>query len=540
MAAFNKSKIRKRGTGVEMGKVKSAIITSLLIAAVAVLAFFATVSFGMPDGVKTYNSFAANIHLGADLTGNAYAMLYPEGVISAADYQLVVGDDENSDKDVYVKKYDGHGGAYVSKDKLGYVLEGDKYVKQEDAAKTESEFKANVAHDADVLLKRLGDKGYSSYSVLLCDDGFSIKITVPTNFSYAEYKANKAAYSSDNLTDRISTVNLLSYSGALSLRDGNTYKDSDPIVSVIKHDFKTFFSGAGVLTRGGANAITVSLTDYGFEKLNEAIDNYTGGEETAYFFVGETCLGLSIKLTKESGQDTVITDKTMYYQPSNMSASAVQDVAILINSTIDGNEIINVYNDEAANSGTSVIATTSAFGEYAPVYLFAALLVIVVAAIVGPSIKYKKLGLVNALSVLIYSLAMVTAIMLIDIQVTIAGAFAAILGLALLLFANIVSFEAIRKETLTGRTIQASVKTGYKKTIATMLDLHVVLVIIAAMLALIGVGEVAACGFIFFIGVLASYVLHWFTRFMWFVISSPVRDKFAFCGFAREVDDDED
>ena len=98
-----------------------------------------------------------------------------------------------------------------------------------------------------------------------------------------------------------------------------------------------------------------------------------------------------------------------------------------------------------------------------------------VAAVVGPFIKYKKLGLVNALSVLIYSLALVTAIMLIDIQVTIAGAFAAVLGLALLLFTNIVSFEAIRKETLTGRTIQASVKLGYKKTITTALDLHILL-----------------------------------------------------------------
>ena len=223
-----------------------------------------------------------------------------------------------------------------------------------------------------------------------------------------------------------------------------------------------------------------------------------------------------------------------------MSASAVQDVAVLLNSAMSGNEISNVYNDEAENSGTTVIATTATFGEYAPVYLFAALLLIVVAAVVGPFIKYKKLGLVNALSVLIYSLALVTAIMLIDIQVTIAGAFAAVLGLALLLFTNIVSFEAIRKETLTGRTIQASVKLGYKKTITTALDLHILLLIIAIMLTLIGVGEVAAFGFIFLIGVIASYVLYWFTRFMWFVTSSPARDKFKFCGFAREVEDDED
>ncbi len=516
-----------------MGKVKSAIITALFVAAVAVLAFFATVSFGLPDGVSTYNSFVANIHLGAGLTGNAYATLYPEGVISNADYQLVVGDTENADRADYENKYVKRGGAYVIKDKLGYTYENGKYVEPKEGDKTESEFKESVKKDADVLLSRLGDKGYSSYSVLLGDDGFSIKISVPTNFSYAEYKESKAAYSSDNLTDQISSVNVLSYSGAISLRDTNTFSTSKSLISVTG-DFKSYFSGASALHRGSSSWILIYLNDYGYDTLSKALTDYSGSEETAYFYIGETCLGLSIKIADG------IQDSTLAFQPSNMSASAVEDVAILLDSAIAGNEIVNVYNDEAANSGTSVIATTATFGEYAPIYLFAGLLAIVVAAIIGPSIKYKKLGLVNALSVLIYSLALVTAIMLIDIQVTIAGAFAAVLGLALLLFTNIVSFEAIRKETLTGRTIQASVKLGYKKTIMTVLDVHILLLIIAVMLTLIGVGEVAAVGFISLIGVIASYALHWFTRFMWFVISSPVRDKFAFCGFAREVDDDED
>lgn len=516
-----------------MGKVKSAIITALFVAAVAVLAFFATVSFGLPGGVDTYNSFVANIHLGADLTGNAYATLYPEGVISTADYQLVANDEENSDSEVYGKKYKQYGGAYVSKDKLGYTYVDGNYVEPAEGDKTESEFKASIKRDAEVLLKRLGDKGYSSYSVLVGDEGFSIKVSLPTNFSYVEYKESQNTYSSDNLADQISAINVLSYSGEIDLRDKETYKDSKSLISV-SNEFKSFFSGASALTRGGSSWILINLNDYGFEKLNEALGNYSGSETTAYFYVGETCLGLSVTIADG------IADKTLAFQPSNMTASAVQDVAILINSAIAGNEISNVYNDEAENSGTNVIATTSKFGTYAPVYLFAALLAIVVAAIIGPSVKYKKLGLVNALSVLIYALSLITAIMLIDIQVTIAGAFAAILGLALLLFSNIVSFEAIRKETLTGRTIQASVKLGYKKTVFAVLDIHVLLLVIAVMLALIGVGEVAAFGFISLIGVIASYVLHWFTRFMWFVTSSPARDKFKFCGFAREVEDDED
>ena len=132
------------------------------------------------------------------------------------------------------------------------------------------------------------------------------------------------------------------------------------------------------------------------------------------------------------------------------------------------------------------------------------------------------------------------SLLLLEIQLTVAGAFMATLGLALLTFTNIKVFERIRKETLTGRTIQASVKDGYKKTLLSVLDLHALLLVAAILVALVCVGELAACGFIFFIATIASYVLYWFTRFMWYVISSPVKDKFKFCGFSREVYDDED
>ena len=67
-----------------MGKIKSAIITAILLAAIVVLAFFATVSFPVAgsNGVKRFNSFISSIHLGSDFTGEATTVLYPEGVIS--------------------------------------------------------------------------------------------------------------------------------------------------------------------------------------------------------------------------------------------------------------------------------------------------------------------------------------------------------------------------------------------------------------------------------------------------------------------------
>lgn len=231
-----------------------------------------------------------------------------------------------------------------------------------------------------------------------------------------------------------------------------------------------------------------------------------------------------------------LADNTLNF---SVGENYAHDFSIVFNSVVTGSILANDYNDNG--SDTQIVTLTPSFGEYAFVYLFVILLLVLIGAVVASIIKYKKLGLVNGLMSLIYACIMITAMMLTGVQLTVAGAFIVILGLALLTFTNFRVFEAVRTETQLGRTLQASVKTGYKKTLTTVLDLHVIIVVISLMLALICKGELAACGLILLIASLASYVLYWFTRFMWYVISSPVKDKFKFCGFKREAfDDDED
>ena len=273
----------------------------------------------------------------------------------------------------------------------------------------------------------------------------------------------------------------------------------------------------------------MNLTDEGFEKLNNVLTSSSEG--TAYIFAGERSLGLQMDM----GADKALEAKTLYFTPDQSYAT---DFAVILSSIVNGDVVSNSYNNDPAGSGTVVIAATPVFGDYAPVYLLVAMLLALIAVIVVSVVRYKNLGWVHAIISVMYALVMVLAILLIPIQLTIAGAFVVCLGLALLTFSNFHIFEAVRKETKLGRTIQASVKSGYKNTIATMLDLHIVLIVVSAMMALICVGELAACGLIFFVASIASYVLCWFTRFMWYVISSMAKDKFKFCGYAREVSED--
>lgn len=495
-----------------MGKVKSAIITALLVAAIVVLWLFAAISCNVPgtDGVKRYNSFLSGIHLGSDLSGEAYTLLYPKGVVSARDYKLVTEDEDNADNDEYAN-YEQHKGVYVDKDKLG-----------------DEEFLKSIQKDAEIISDRLSQKGYSSYSVTV-EDGYVIRMSVPTNFTYAALTENDGNSRSAALNAISNTVQLVMIDGDVSLRDNSEYDSSKSLLS-IKEDFATYFRGISYYVMGGTHAVRLDLTDDGFSKLNNVL-LLGDSDSKAYIYVGETNLGLQLDM------GTALENKTLFF---SSEANRAQDFSILLNSVVTGNVLSNRYNDAENGGSTQLIVATPAYGEYSAIYLLGALVIALLAAIVLPAIKYKKLGIVNALMALVYSLIIIISLLLLEIQLTVGGAFMIALGLALLTFTNVKVFEAVREETKNGRTIQASVKTGYKKTLFAVLDLHILLVVVSLIAALACVGELAACGFILFIASLASYLLYWFTRFMWYVLSSPVRDKFKFCGFEREVYDDED
>ena len=515
-----------------MNKIKSAIITVLLVAAVVVLAGFATISCNLSDGVKRYNSFITSIHMGSEFTGSAYTLLYPEGTISASKYERRKLDKEGDELTKYEDKYEPLSGGklYIEKEQLGakYDEDTERYTPIDESKITE--LANSVAADAKVLTKRFSEKAYSGYSVSIVD-GYCIKITAPTRFTYAAYREHDASSRSTELSRLSFSITYLTYARGdeakdMDLRDGTSYDDSNSIFNV-NEDCRKYFKSASLYSMGGTNAVRIKLTNEGLSRISKLMKD-RGDDDKAYFYIGENCLGLTI--------DKGLQDKTLMFAPDGFSKSNVQDIAILLNSVISGESVTNVY--EYENDG--IVAVSADFGEYAAIYLAVVMLLAVVAAVVFSIVKYKKLGLVNALIAVMYSLVIICALMLLEIELTMAGAFTILLGLALLTFTNFRVFEAVRKETQSGRTVQASVKTGYKKTLSTILDLHIVLVVISILFAFVGVGEIASCGLIFLIASLASYILYWFTRFMWYVISTPCRDKFKFCGFVREDFDDED
>ena len=166
-------------------------------------------------------------------------------------------------------------------------------------------------------------------------------------------------------------------------------------------------------------------------------------------------------------------------------------------------------------------------------------IVVLAAVCVAFVIKYKKLGGVLAMSCVILALVLLYALNILAIQTGIAVLVTC--GLALVLFgaANLWLLAEVRAQCKTGKTMQAAVKAAYKRVLLPVVDIHAVVLVAAILVAAVCAGEAAACGLILVVGTIASYALWWFTRLMWFVCSVPVRNKFAFGGFKREVYGDE-
>lgn len=522
-----------------MGKIKSAVITAIVALATLALFLFGVVSCSLPDGVHRYNSILSNIHLGSELSGDAYVTLLPDGVITAEEYSFTVA--EGGDKaDEYKKDYvpGSDGSFYTDRAELAQFTTDGAADTDAEVASALAQFEDQVAKDAEILSARFGERRYTSYSVSVAG-GCAIRVSVPTNFTYAAYSGNDSSALTDELSYISNAMAYLTLGGELTLRNtamgrqDNIYYSQSADGTTATYNILNartsvadIFDSVSYYSAGGAYAVRINLTSYGQEIISAVSEDVAASDDTYIrFYVGEYNV---INLTCESA----ITGGSFYIQAGD--AQTARNYAALLNSVAAGSALSANYTYD------EVIYNTSASGTNAAMFLAIAALVILVAVMVYAIARYKKLGLVFSLMALLFASAVIAVVYLVGSTLTTAGALVAVLCFAMFSGCNFWSYEAIRRESKEGRTIPASVKLGYKKTFTGILDLHIVLLVISIMLALICTGEAATCGMMLLIGTLASYVLHWFTRFMWYVNMAPARDKYKFCGFKREVIDDDE
>jgi SecD/SecF fusion protein len=149
---------------------------------------------------------------------------------------------------------------------------------------------------------------------------------------------------------------------------------------------------------------------------------------------------------------------------------------------------------------------------------------------------YRFLGLVAVFGLGIYAAFLYAAILLFDVTLTLPGFAGMVLTLGVAADANIVIFERIKEEFRAGKSVRASISSGYQKGFATIVDANVVTVISAVIIFLVATSGVRGFALMLLIGTALSLITAVFAtrailgllaRFRWF-------DNPAFMGASSE------
>lgn len=477
----------KKGKAVTLIVIFSVILAALL---------FISVTPTLPVGVKNFNSLLATVDLGVDLGGGYYTVYYPDGVISASEYD---GEDEETQED-----YIAYKGIYLSKD---IAIEENGTVTVDDD---------NFLEDFDLALKsikkRMEDMKLIGYTVKVEND-YTISVTIP--------------YLSDGASE--STIfDTLSYSGGLHITDSEiTTNRSEQASRWTKDEVKR----ASVVGTDDGYAVGIHFTSDGREKLADLTADMVEAEsETLYIYLG---LNQLITLDVEEELD----EKVIYISGSYSTREEAQIVAAVINSVLDDDDIF-----ELDVNYFSVWEVEAAYGANAALFIAILVGALFLIMIVCSLVRYKGLGLAHTFGFLTWVLLLIACIALIpDMAIDIGGVFAVIISAVIMVAFNVYAYRNIREEYATGKTLNASIKAGYKRSLAFTIDAHIVLIAVSVALWLISTGTVAFMGFVLLCGtVLSAFCTLVMTRFYLFLFNCAVKDKYKFCGFKRNYGDEDE
>jgi preprotein translocase subunit SecD len=133
---------------------------------------------------------------------------------------------------------------------------------------------------------------------------------------------------------------------------------------------------------------------------------------------------------------------------------------------------------------------------------------------------YRGAGVNAVVALLLNMILMLAALIVFEATLTLPGIAGIILTIGMAVDSNVLVFERIREELLSGKTVASSVDQGFKRAIVTIIDTHVTTVISSLFLFVFGTGPLRGFAVTLIIGLVinlfsAVYVSR--TIFMWWL-----------------------
>lgn len=511
-----------------MGKKKSvALIVLITVVLVGLLFLCITPTFPVKSP-NSFRSLLSIVDLGRDLEGGYYTVYYPEGVISKAEYETLEADYEyalSETEDGQTPSVDDPSENYVAY--RGIYLSTD--ITNEAGTDVTEEFKSDFNNALDTIKDRYERMGMSDYSIYLQDD-YTIRVEVPTPI----LESGESAY--DGETDVQEMLTYFSYSGEILFTDAKSASATGTAEMAGTSEYIRSVSTSNAGDQG--YAVVINFTSAGreaFRTLTSSLvssssssDSSSSSSATLYIYVGTHQI-LGATVSEEMDQDAV-------YITGGFSKRDAEMRAALLNTSISESDVFDLVFESP-----EYYTTEALLGDSTALIAAICIGVLVLAMLVFSAVKFKGMGLAHIYGFITYAVALIACISLIPgIQLTLGGIIGILLSSAIMVSCNYYAFNNIRKEFATGKTLTASIKAGYKKSLAFTIDVHAILILASLAVWLIATGAAKFMALIFLLGIAISALCTLvITRFYLYMFMAQPKNKLAFVGFRREETEDE-
>lgn len=230
--------------------------------------------------------------------------------------------------------------------------------------------------------------------------------------------------------------------------------------------------------------VSLTLTDEGAEVFAEATSNNVGGY-LPIVYDGEIISYPQVKQAITGGTAQISGMKT--YEEAEVLATQIRIGSL----SLELQELeSSVVGAQLGSQAISSSLKAAAIG-----------LVIVMVFMI---VMYAVPGVAASLALAIYTGLVIATLYLFEITLTLPGIAGIILGIGMAVDANVIIFARIREEIATGKTVNSSMKIGFKKAMSAILDGNITTMLAAIVLMALGSGTVKGFAYTLMIGIVLS------------------------------------
>ena len=223
------------------------------------------------------------------------------------------------------------------------------------------------------------------------------------------------------------------------------------------------------------------------------------------------------QLFEQATRDNIHRQIFIFMDDQMVSAPVVNTVITGGNAIIDGgmtgftredaDSLANSINQGALPFGLTVVSMNSVGAQLGADALHTS----VIAGIIGVILMiiclvavYKLSGLMASIALMSYVFLMLTVISGFGITLTLPGMAGIILSIGMALDANVIIFERIREEIMTGRTLRSALNAGFKRAFPAVVDCNITTLMAAGALFWQGTGPIQGFAVTLGLGILVS------------------------------------